>query len=393
MGRHKRIVFDEGTGSGHSRLATKNIGPEMPVVTQVETLDHHGAATGTDTEGKKVAKEKDIIPHILHTLENEGELDNDMKMNAQYGVSRTAVETLEEHSMTTSGIITMGVQLSFDDPVHLDKRTQDVVVCRHVNYERDTSMDIPLSSYNLSHVGYHEDSEERPFGAKILAQYFPDHIILDLNLISDVVDQTSLALSAVCAVSHLIEFVMQKHLKDQPSWIPSLLYLYYYVRDNKELDSSCSISDVIQSYKLHNVCSEIYWPMIVRRFTTEPSAEAQQNASKHELLDPIQLSDSSLRHDHIRKCLKDGYPVVFSLAIYLSFFSEETVRTGRVTFPLASDKRIGGHCFMIHGYDDERRIYWCMNSMGEKWGNNGIALIDMDYVHSDKHASHFWTMR
>jgi len=169
----------------------------------------------------------------------------------------------------------------------------------------------------------------------------------------------------------------------------SRLFIYYNERKIEgcvNIDSGAYIRDGIKSLKRWGVCDEKLLPYDISLFKQEPSPECYKQALSRRISVYERIRDVS----DIIACLAEGFPVVFGIAIYESFESEEVKRTGIVPMPAKYETMIGGHCMLVVGYDTKERRFIVRNSWG-KWGDDGYCYIPFRYV--EKFGDDLWTVK
>ena len=172
----------------------------------------------------------------------------------------------------------------------------------------------------------------------------------------------------------------------------SRLFIYYNERaieDTTDYDSGASLRDGIKALKKDGVCREEAWPYIISKFDTRPPAKCYKEAKKHTIESYHRLSNI---HEMLA-CLAEGYPFVFGFAVYKSFESQKTKRTGIADMPKKDEVMIGGHAVMAAGYDQSAKRFLVRNSWGAKWGIEGYFTIPFAYLHNPNLAADFWTVR
>ena len=87
---------------------------------------------------------------------------------------------------------------------------------------------------------------------------------------------------------------------------------------------------------------------------------------------------------------------MFGFTVYSSI--EEAETTGKIPYPAAGDKIIGGHAVVAAGYDDKMIIknsnpgaLLIRNSWGKTWGEGGYGWLPYDYVLSGL-AVDWWSL-
>jgi C1A family cysteine protease len=173
----------------------------------------------------------------------------------------------------------------------------------------------------------------------------------------------------------------------------SELFLYYNERDlegNVGTDSGASVRDGFKVLNKLGVCSDIQWPYIPARFAHKPSDLAYKEAANHVSIDYAAVPQTE--HD-LKATLAAGFPVVFGIDVFESFMSSEVARTGVVPMPAPGERRLGGHCILLCGYDDAKQVFTIHNSWGKNWGDQGYFTLPYAYVLDEAHAMAFWVVR
>jgi C1A family cysteine protease len=146
---------------------------------------------------------------------------------------------------------------------------------------------------------------------------------------------------------------------------------------------------------LFGVPPEEYWGYNVADFEKEPTAflyafaQSYQAISYYRFDPPFTPKDALL--SEIKKSLAGGLPAMFGFTVYSSISQSET--TGKIPYPTAGEKALGGHAVDAVGYDDKMKIknnnpegketvgaLLIRNSWGTGWGNEGYGWLPYDYV-------------
>ena len=152
-----------------------------------------------------------------------------------------------------------------------------------------------------------------------------------------------------------------------------------------------TIRDGYKSVAKNSVCSEDNWAYIPEKFAERPPKSCYDAAKQHKTFRYINLDNDAVQ---IKKSLKDGFPVSFGAALFESFMSAETARTGIVPVPdVEKEERCGGHAMTIVGYDDDKKAFLVANNWGSTWGDNGFCWFPYDYMLNDDLCGDFWSIR
>lgn len=156
-------------------------------------------------------------------------------------------------------------------------------------------------------------------------------------------------------------------------------------------DSGCMIRDCVKFAVKSGVCIELLWPYIEAKVFERPPDPCWQNALLNQALVYERITPSL---DAFKACLAGGGDIVFGMDIYASYQSETTMRTGNVRKPGRwFDRKLGGHCQAIIGYDDNRRKgdMEIRGSWSQDVGDAGHFWIPYDYLVSA--ARDCWTIK
>ncbi len=315
-------------------------------------------------------------------LEPTGNYHNWTDMGSLYGVERGDTK-----------IIQAGVKFLKDEPTVNDTRTSNVVVARVVDLERDTKVGVALSRYNLNYVFATEDPRDQKF--KALFGY-PDPSKLpkafELQDWGEVFDQFDLGACVGWGVYYALRWVLKKRgIKLEPS----VLFDYFLGRKlagyPTNEDTGMTVRDGYKAVAHYGICTASTWPYDVNKFSTEPPETAFTEAKKYPTFRYLSL-DSDI--NYLKKCLVDGYPITFGAALFASFMTSQTARSGNIPVPnVKTESRAGGHCMTIVGYDDAKKAFKVCNQWGTSWGQKGFCWFPYDYMLNKSLCSDFWSPR
>lgn len=180
---------------------------------------------------------------------------------------------------------------------------------------------------------------------------------------------------------------------DRPTELASRLFLYYEARrlEGRQIyDSGCMIRDGIKVLVVRGVCPETEWPFAATRINQKPPAPCYTEALKDQVSEYMRLGGVE---SQFKQCLADGFPFVTGLSLYESFESKEVAKTGLVPMPGHRERMVGGHAILVVGYFEDKRMFLCRNSWGEKWGMKGYFMIPYSYLCHGNLATDHWTIR
>lgn len=224
--------------------------------------------------------------------------------------------------------------------------------------------------------------------------------------LSPVEDQGPIGSCTAQAVVGLIEYLMRAGGGDGHDM--SRLFVYKMSRRllGWEGDTGAYLRTAIKSVALFGLPPEEEWPYDVARYNEEPLAYHFAFAQNFKATTYARLDgygDGKATLDSVKRCLQDGFPVVFGFPVYSSI--DAVGLQGRYVIPNPNhlDALRGGHAVLAVGYDDNletslpgaakrtRGALLIRNSWGVDWGVAGYAYLPYEYVYGLL-AVDFWTV-
>jgi C1A family cysteine protease len=198
------------------------------------------------------------------------------------------------------------------------------------------------------------------------------------------------------ATTSMFDFVRRKN--SMVSWQPSPLFTYYATRkavDPVLTDSGATVRDALKSAARDGVSMERVWPYVIEKYNEHPPEEAWNIAEKHQALEYLRINDYD--KNEWLNCLNDGYPFVFGINLYESFFDPIMQLMGgfMIDPDRWNEKIVGAHCMMAVGYIKNyngKKYVIVQNSWGTNWGDKGYCYIPLTYMMSND-TFDFWTIR
>jgi len=175
------------------------------------------------------------------------------------------------------------------------------------------------------------------------------------------------------------------------------LFLYKATRDMSHStgDTGAFLRTTMGALVLFGVPPEEYWPYVIADFDKEPSAFCYAFAQNYQAISYYRLDPSGTAKDvlltRIKTNLAAGLPSMFGFTVYSSISQAAT--SGKIPYPTAGEKVLGGHAIVAIGYDDAMKIkstsagavettgaLFIRNSWGTGWGSGGYGWIPYAYV-------------
>jgi len=177
----------------------------------------------------------------------------------------------------------------------------------------------------------------------------------------------------------------------------SRLFLYKVTRNllGWTGDTGAYLRTTMAALVLFGTPPEKFWPYIIADFEKEPTAFCYAYAQSFQALQYYRLDPPGTTPlaflNTIKNYLNAGYVSIIGFTVYNSY--SQAAVTGKIPFPVATDKVVGGHAIAIVGYDDTMKIknankggvettgaFIIRNSWGTGWGQAGYGYLPYEYV-------------
>jgi C1A family cysteine protease len=188
----------------------------------------------------------------------------------------------------------------------------------------------------------------------------------------------------------------------------SRLFLYKTTRNMLHWtgDTGAFLRSTMGALVLFGVPPEEYWRYVVADFDKEPPAFCYAFAQNYQALRYYRLDPPTTPGDvvlaRVKTNLSAGLPSMFGFTVYNSYTQANT--TGKIPYPTAGERIVGGHAIVAVGYDDNMKIkntnagavettgaLLIRNSWGGGWGAAGYGWLPYEYV-LKRLATDWWSL-
>lgn len=227
------------------------------------------------------------------------------------------------------------------------------------------------------------------------------HLVDLRTLFPPVYNQGKMGSCVANAIAGMVDFLRRKD-GESPLWTPSRLYLYYwgrYLENTIGNDSGLYNRDGMKALDRWGICSEDEWPYIDVPTDSSGNFPADSlpvtkplgkygalgaEAAKWRIVNYEKIVDlASYDNDAINKmkgCLIEGYPFIFGIWVFSTWFDSNGKPVTIIKFPTFSDTCLGGHCMVGVGFDDTNQWFIARNSWGNQYGDNGYFYLPYQYM-------------
>lgn len=187
---------------------------------------------------------------------------------------------------------------------------------------------------------------------------------------------------ALCSVYEYLA-----NINNRKSVNVSELFLYYGSREDVREDSELvgtSIYDSLNSLQSNGMCFDNTWPFDKININMCPSEFALQEGKKYILQKTERVN---IVESDFKKALNEGYPIVFGLKMYESFFDSR--EDGFVPYPDVEERQLdihGRHAMVIVGFSENDKYFIVRNSWGKTYGDDGYVYIPYDYLANEEYC-------
>ena len=170
----------------------------------------------------------------------------------------------------------------------------------------------------------------------------------------------------------------------------SRLFVYYNARlmvRAQEEDVGAYIHLAFGTLSSLGTCSESKWPYDTNKVFVRPSWGSYREAYANKINNYYRINSTGEdRINLIKIACQSQHPIVFGMIVDEEY---QNYRGGVVRMPRSTRVNPGGHCQVIVGYDDNKKLWIVRNSWGTWWGDGGYAWVPYEYLDASD-ANDFW---
>lgn len=160
----------------------------------------------------------------------------------------------------------------------------------------------------------------------------------------------------------------------------SELFHYLYVRyepymDTYPKDTGQNGRNAMKVAQHLGVCPDKLMPYITSKYNTPPVLPTLVESIAQ--FWKIGAYERCFSATGIKTALNLGKIVWLGLPVCQNIY---TYKTGNLTYDDDEYKEIGGHAFLVVGYDDDKNALKVVNSWGGAWGQDGFGWMDYSYL-------------
>jgi C1A family cysteine protease len=219
-----------------------------------------------------------------------------------------------------------------------------------------------------------------------------------------VYDQGQIGSCTANAIAAAVQFDRSKQ-KLAPDFVPSRLFIYYNERameGHVAFDAGAQIRDGVKSIAKQGVCPEPEWPYDATPATSDggafpPGSRAGEKPTAQCYTDAMQNTAIAYHRviqvlSQMKGCLAGGYPFVFGISVFQSFWAPDGTQAVITPLPGPNDTPVGGHAVLAVGYDDAKGQFIVRNSWGPGNADKGYFYMPYEYLLDHQLASDFWVV-
>lgn len=149
-------------------------------------------------------------------------------------------------------------------------------------------------------------------------------------------------------------------------------YVYNQIKVRKACSSGSYVTTGLNLLKNQGVCRWSIMPYTDVSCTTKPTTAQKADAANYKIASYSTVTRNTAT---IKSFLAAGKPVIVAGPVNSAYMY---LASGAVLSTF-SGSSLGGHCYCVVGYDDDKQAFKFMNSWGTSWSTAGFGYIKYGY--------------
>lgn len=216
---------------------------------------------------------------------------------------------------------------------------------------------------------------------------------LDLRKFCVVLDQEDFPCGSVSTVASAVSLLhnlsnvdrysitKMLFINKKPYWIMSRLHNYWHSRilEGSFTESqSVMLESSLQVLQKRKLCDETLWPYDKEYISLQPDLSIDVSSGSYPYVIKYNILSNSI--NLIKSELYHHHPVILGILLYDNWNSSSK---GLIPLPnLETNQVIGAHTITLVGYNNEKKYFIFLNTLGKIWGDNGFGYIEYDYIYN-----------
>ena len=254
------------------------------------------------------------------------------------------------------------------------------IACHSYSLEEKVDGKWRLSQFKVQ-PDWTEKDRRVPFILASVSQNLP--ISHRLKNLPPVGNQGSQASGTAWALGYFAAtYVYKQNKKEKKGYLCSPAFVYNSL--NRGVDKGIELVDGLELLKKHGCPNEKYMPYNAADPAYKPSSRARRDAGNYRIHNFGRVDYTDL--DQVRSYLLQNRPIIITLMI-----SENFIKLEEAVWQQPEGQFRGIHSLALVGYDDEKRIFYLLNSVGSAWGKDGLSAIPYSwFIRLTKQAYTLW---
>ena len=226
-----------------------------------------------------------------------------------------------------------------------------------------------------------EKDKEMPFVLASMPKDFP--LSYRLKDLPSAGNQGAQASGTAWALGYFAaSYVHKQNARSKTDYQCSPAFIYNSL--NEGVDKGIEIVEGLKLLKKYGCPREKYMPYNAADAAYRPGSRARRDARNYRIRNFGRIDYTDL--DQVRSHLLQNRPVIITLMISDNFIALEDF-----VWQNPEGKFRGRHTLALVGYDDTKKLFYLLNSVGSSWGEKGLAAIPYSwFIRLTKQAYTLW---